>query len=319
MRPSAPAAAPRATASAPTNWGLDLLNLGAKPGPVAAPADPDEQGVKKFWQAVMKREPNADELAKGVAQLKQLRAEGKNEMGIVWIMAAELKKSEEYRTTRLDELINDVMQANVNRNATPEEIAKLKPALEKAIKEEGADGQKVEDIITYCVKIGDEYKQLHAPKINTNRDEFYLKQPNDWSCGPTSLTMAMAALGLRPSNGETVNEMTHAVGATPAAGVPGNASLISNAAQKLGAQARFDGDGSPGNVRRALQEGHGVVLNGALGATGGHFMYVAGIAEDGRFIIADPWRPTITRMNDAELDAFANRGQNPRGFAEIWK
>lgn len=324
---SRPTAAPRPAAAASTAakapaWGLDLLDLSAKPAapaPPAPPPDPDAEGVTKLWQNVMKRNPNADELAADVAQLKQLKAEGTPDLGVLGVMVNDLKKSEEYRTTHLDDLINDVMQANLNRAATPEEIGKMKPALEKAIREEGADGQKVEDIITYCVKIGEEYQKLHAPKIDTNRDAFYLKQPTDWSCGPTSLTMALAALGLRSSNVDTVNEMVGLTGASAKYGVPGNASLVANAAQKAGAQARYEGDGSPANVRRALEEGHGVVLNGALGPTGGHFMYVAGIAEDGRFIIADPWRPNITRMNDAELDAFANRGQNPRGFAEIWR
>lgn len=75
---------------------------------------------------------------------------------------------------------------------------------------------------------------------------------------------------------------------------------------------------APGEVRAALKEGHGVILNGSLG-TGGHFIYVAGLAKDGRFIICDPWRPEITRMTDSELNQFANTGPNPRGFAEVWR
>lgn len=154
--------------------------------------------------------------------------------------------------------------------------------------------------------------------INTNRDSFYLQQPNGWTCGPTSLTMALAAWGVRSSNNNTINEMVRLTGTTSDVGVPGNASVLSNAARKVGMQAQFVSDGSPASVRAALQRGHGVVLNGSLGS-GGHFIYVAGIASDGRFIICDPYRSSLTRMNDSELNHFANAYSNPRGFAEIWK
>lgn len=154
--------------------------------------------------------------------------------------------------------------------------------------------------------------------INTNRGSFYIQQPNGWTCGPTSLTMALAAWGVRGANGNTINEMVRLTGTNSEDGVPGNASVLSNAAHQVGMQAQFVDDGSPAAVRAALNRGHGVVLNGSLGS-GGHFIYVAGIASDGRFIICDPARSGITRMNDSELNHFANGYSNPRGFAEIWK
>src|SRR5690606_13191007 len=39
-----------------------------------------------------------------------------------------------------------------------------------------------------------------------DRGSFYLQQPDGWSCGPASLTMALAAWGVRPATIETRNE-----------------------------------------------------------------------------------------------------------------
>ncbi|HEY9898791.1 MAG TPA: LysM peptidoglycan-binding domain-containing protein [Pantanalinema sp.] len=155
---------------------------------------------------------------------------------------------------------------------------------------------------------------------NTNRGAIYIQQPNGWSCAPTSLTMAMAAFGVRPANNATINEAIRLTGANADVGLPGNASLVASAARRVGLQAQFVSDSSAGSVRAALNRGHGVVLNGSISGQGGHFIYVAGIQSDGRFIICDPWRPNITSWSDAELNHFATGySVNPRGFAEIWK
>ncbi|MBO9541113.1 LysM peptidoglycan-binding domain-containing protein [bacterium] len=155
---------------------------------------------------------------------------------------------------------------------------------------------------------------------NTNRGAIYIQQPNGWSCAPTSLTMAMAAFGVRPANQNTVQEAIRLTGANANVGLPGNASLVASAARKVGLQAQFVGDSSAGSVRAALNRGHGVVLNGSISGQGGHFVYIAGIQNDGRFIVCDPWRPNITSWSDAELNHFATGySVNPRGFAEIWK
>lgn len=156
---------------------------------------------------------------------------------------------------------------------------------------------------------------------STDRDAFYLAQPDGWSCGPTSLTMALAAWGVRPANMDTRNEAVGLIGQNWGEGVPGNASLIANGARKAGLQASFNPSGSADSVRAALEAGHTVVLNGGLPGGGGHFIYVAGIDGNGNFIVGDPARPGITRMTAGELEAFsyANPGQHPNGFAEIWK
>lgn len=165
---------------------------------------------------------------------------------------------------------------------------------------------------------------LKAPKprtleASTDRSKIYYQQPNGWSCGPSSLTMALAAWGLRPANSSTMWDMARRMGAGPGVGTPGNASLIADAARQVGAKASFDPVASPANIRAALEKGHTVVLNGSLGI-GGHFVYVGGLNPDGTFKIFDPYRPTVTRMTDSQLNYFANlAGPNPHGFAEIWR
>lgn len=156
---------------------------------------------------------------------------------------------------------------------------------------------------------------------NLDRRSWYLEQPGSWQCGPTSLTMALASWGVRPSNLATMNEMVRRTGANPNVGVPGNARLIADAARQVGMTAHFNPDGRANAVREALRRGHGVVLNGGLPGGGGHFIYVAGLDSNGNFIIGDPARPWLTTMNAQQLEAFsfANPGQHPNGFAEIWR
>ncbi|MFN3431764.1 MAG: C39 family peptidase, partial [Candidatus Sericytochromatia bacterium] len=231
-------------------------------------------------------------------------------------IVAGMKKTHEYKLVHNDGWVGTLIKEQLKRKANAKDQQQADQAVDGVIRRKGTlkEGRKA---VLAAVKKTAEYKRKH-PTINTNRAEVYMRQPNGWTCGPTSLTMALKAVGLRPKNHNTLNEMIRRTGANASVGVPGNASLIARAAEQTGAKARFSASGSPDLVRAALKKGHGVVLNGSLG-TGGHFIYVAGIAKDGRFIIADPWRADITRMTSAELNQFANTGPNPRGFAEIWR
>lgn len=156
---------------------------------------------------------------------------------------------------------------------------------------------------------------------STDRGAFYLQQPDGWSCGPASLTMALAAWGVRPNNMATRNEAVGLIGQTWGHGVPGDASLIAAGARKAGLQASFNPSGSAASVRSALESGQTVILNGGLPGGGGHFIYVAGLDGNGNFIVGDPARPGITTMTAGQLETFsyANPGQHPNGFAAIWK
>ncbi|MEN1940422.1 LysM peptidoglycan-binding domain-containing protein [Luteimonas sp. MJ246] len=156
---------------------------------------------------------------------------------------------------------------------------------------------------------------------STDRSSFYLQQPDGWSCGPASLTMALAAWGVRPNNMTTRNEAVGLIGQSWGHGVPGDASLIAAGARKAGLQASFNPSGSAASVRSALESGQTVILNGGLPGGGGHFIYVAGLDGNGNFIVGDPARPGITTMTAGQLETFsyANPGQHPNGFAAIWK
>lgn len=157
-----------------------------------------------------------------------------------------------------------------------------------------------------------------APKpsgINSNRDAVYLKQPNGWTCGPTSLTMAAAAFGVRPLNHATVDELTRLSRTRPEYGVP-DSNALPDAARAIGLQAQYSARSTPASIRAALQRGHGVILNGSISGGVGHFLYIAGLNADGSFKICDPWRPGITVWNDAQLNQFAaGRG----AIVEIWR
>ncbi|MBX7100696.1 MAG: LysM peptidoglycan-binding domain-containing protein [Myxococcaceae bacterium] len=159
-----------------------------------------------------------------------------------------------------------------------------------------------------------------AGGANTDRNAIYLQQPNGWTCGPTSLTMAEAAWGVAPSNVDTMNRLSRGMGVSPDTGVPGNASLIAEQAKRDGLQASYNSSNDAAAVSAAIDAGHTCVVNGSL-SSGGHFLYVAGKNPDGSFIIADPARPNLTRMTADELTGFMrnNSGQHPPGFAEIWK
>lgn len=152
---------------------------------------------------------------------------------------------------------------------------------------------------------------------NSDRGAIYLQQPNNWTCGPTSLTMAAAAFGLRPANVNTVNEMTDRTHTRPEYGVP-DRNQIPNAARAIGLQADGTKGASVGAIRAALQNGRGAIVNGSLGS-GGHFIYVAGLNPDGSFIVCDPWRPGITRWNDGELNHFISNNPGYNGLTEVWR
>jgi Peptidase_C39 like family len=272
--------------------------------------------VQNLYQKRLERKANKKELQQARKKIAPVIARHGSLEQARKAIAEGLKKTHEYKLVHQDAWVRGIIKKHLNRKATRKDQQRAEQVIDRVIRKDGTlkDGKQA---VTKAVKKTAEYKRKH-PKINRKRSEIFLAQPNGWTCGPTSLTMALKAVGLRPNNHTTMNEMVRRTGTSPNGGVPGNASLLGNAAKAVGAQARFSPSASPGEVRAALKKGHGVVLNGSLG-TGGHFIYVAGIAKDGRFIICDPARPTLTRMTDAELNHFANTYSNPRGFAEIWR
>jgi hypothetical protein len=330
---SAPAPTQPVAPAPQSAWAIGLVDLTTPaPAPVtpvapvaplkpsAPPAppkpDPNEVRVKNVFQRLLGHGPNARQLNKFSKISRQMSAKNKDAAEIRKAIAAEIKEGREYRTKNIDDEIRPIYKKLLKRKPTDKAIAPY----ERLAKRELKSGDTIRESLAAVrtkIKKSAAYKELHKPRPVTNRDKIYMAQPNGWTCGPTSLTMAMAAFKKRPVNSNTLNEMIRRTGANSSVGVPGNASLIANAAKSMGCKAEFHASAPPSAIRQSLKEGHGVVLNGSLG-TGGHFIYVAGIAKDGRFIICDPARPTITRMTDSELNHFANTYSNPRGFAEIW-
>lgn len=311
--PSAPSPAPAASSK-----NAFALKLSAKPL-----ISPDEvalrypQGwLQSVYQRQMDRKAGAKDLQWAEKQYAGvLKRHGSLEQAKNAVLDG-LKKTQEYKLRHPKDWLAPIYKNALKRGVNGKDVKWAEGQIAPILRKDGTVKQ-AEAKVAAAIKQTAEYKRAHPP-ISKNRDAIYRTQPNGWTCGPTSLTMALAALGMRNTSDTTLNEMIRRTGANSNDGVPGNASLIANAARQVGAQASFSADGSPAAVRAALKRGHGVVLNGSLGI-GGHFIYVAGLDKDGRFIICDPARSGITRMSNSELDQFANTYGNPRGFAEIWR
>jgi hypothetical protein len=200
------------------------------------------------------------------------------------------------------------------------------------VREQLANGTSPDDVkqqLAGILSSSEEYRGLHpdaAPATpadpstatgrNDDRNAIYLQQPNGWSCGPTSLAMAMASFGLRPANQNTVSEMINALHASSSEGTPGGPAYVAQVAQGLGLDAHSSTSQNASDMRAELEAGRGVIVNGSLGNVG-HFIYLDGIADDGRFVVCDPYRPGVTRMTDAELQQFARAGSHPPGYVSV--
>lgn len=267
-----------------------------------------EWQARDTYRASLGREPSADELSKLTGFGAQLQSEGKSveemrgAMNFVTAMTPEWQAKEAYRT-------------HLGREPNGDELAKM-ISFGAELQGQGKSVGEMRGAFDFVIGLSPEF-QAKQPRLTTDRDALYLQQPNGWSCGPTSLAMALAATGVRPASQDTVWEMVGALGARAGVGTPGGVSLIADVARQQGVNAEANGSREPGDVRAALERGHGAVVNGDLGG-GGHFIYLSGLDEAGNYIVCDPWRPQITRWNDDDLWAFTHHGNNPPGFAEIW-
>jgi Peptidase_C39 like family len=282
------------------------------------------KSVNAQYQALLGRDADPEGLAAFSASVKQQLSEGKSPAEAAGNVANMIKTSEEYRGAHLSDLVESVYNEVLGR---PSDVSGLQGWTEVAqgMREQGALAAEIKNTLVARFMESPEYLSTHAPVPppplqagvrNSNRDDIYLEQPNGWTCGPTSVTMAMAAFGLRPANGETLNEMTDALGASPGTGVPGGVDYVANVARNLGLQADASQSQSAGDMRAELEAGRGVMVNGGL-STGGHFVYLAGIDENNNFIVCDPFRPGITRWNDGELEAFCHSGNHPPGYVAV--
>lgn len=244
--------------------------------------------------------------------------EGSSEADVSAHLDASLRGSDEYVLGHLKELVAAKYQEHLGREADEGGLGAW-TGFAESLRDEGKSAGEIRAALDDGFKASDEYKKLHAPPTTrADRSQFFLQQPNGWTCGPTSLTMALADFGLRPSNLSTMWDLAAQTGTSAGVGLPGNASLLANAARNNGMQAQFSSSRNASDIRAQLEQGRGVIVNGSIGSSG-HFLYLSGIDEQGRYIVADPFRPGITRWTDADLNYFTHSGPNPPGFAAVWK
>lgn len=203
-------------------------------------------------------------------------------------------------------------------------------------------------------KTGRQIKELSGAQVNyddttgIDRRRFYIAQPNNYSCAPTSLTEASfdfnasggtsgikfdGATFANPGSREATRHAVERMVGEPEKGF-GSIDEMAKYAGKVGLSTKlhFDPDSgvaiTPGNVDQAMKEldaalaaGHGVIIN-----VPHHFVYCAGKTADGNYIMGDPADRTATwnswRMAnemDHQYDPFNNNRQwTPTGFVEVW-
>lgn len=233
-------------------------------------------------------------------------------------LEASLRSSDEYALGHLREAVEGKYREHLGRDGDAGGVAGWS-SLAQQLRHEGKSAAEIRTALDDGFRGSDEYRALHAPQqTRLERGQLYLQQPNGWTCAPTSLTMALADFGLRPANLDTMWDLAAQTGTSAGVGLPGNASLLANAARNNGLQAQFSSSSSAADIRAQLEQGRGVIVNGSIG-TSGHFLYLSGLDEQGRYIVADPFRPGITRWSDAELNDFTHSGVNPPGFAAVWR
>jgi len=264
---------------------------------------------KSAYNDMLGRAASPEELANATTFATSLRDQGKSVeemragLNFVIAMGPEWQSKSAY---------NDML----GRAPSPEELANA-VTFATSLRDQGKSVEEMRAGLNFVIALSPEWQEAHRPKVSLDRDAIYLQQPNGWSCGPTSLSMALAASGVRGADQGTVWEMVDALGARAGVGTPGGVALIADVARRMGVNAEANGSRDAADMRAALERGHGIVVNGDIGG-GGHFIYIAGLDMAGNFIVCDPWRPGITSWGDGELEAFTHFGNNPPGFAEIW-
>ncbi len=261
------------------------------------------------------RAPSRDERLDGALFTRQLISEGKSPDDVHAAWAAKLGATTEGRRHAAPNNVRAVYAFTMGREPSPEELDRDTGLVRKLI-DEGKSNDEVNGVLDSLLKLGPEWQAKH-PQMNHDRDAIYMHQPNGWTCGPTSLAMAMAAAGKRPLNEDTVWEMAgpdklNTIANQSTDKMPWE---IADVVRSMGVNAEPHVLAQPPEIREALERGHGVVVNGKHPDTSGHFIYLAGLDEQGQIIVCDPWKPEITRWSDEQLGAFTyGRGNS----VEIW-
>lgn len=156
------------------------------------------------------------------------------------------------------------------------------------------------------------------------RQSWYISQHNDgppaswFACGPTSLLMALADYGLQTPDEGTRQRVIDETGTRRAGQYPGGVQLMADHARQYGLRSEHLYTRDARDVDAAIKEGKAVIVNGALVRNTGHFVYISGKDEHGRYILGDPAYPQRTTWTHDELQKFMSTHTHP-GFAAVWR
>ena len=254
-------------------------------------------GAAGFWQ-----EHAAQKQAEGMP-LDQIEAE----------LRGHVKASEEYRALHAtDAIVDDAFLEVMGRDSGGagfwHDFAKQKQA-------EGMPLDAIDREVRAHLQASDEYR---SSRPTGTAEDAFIRQPNGWTCAPTSLAMALAHHGLGSADPQTAQRLAAETGTNPSVGFPGGVSLMASEARARGLQATSSSSRSVGDMRSEVEQGRALIVNGTHPSGVPHFLYVAGVAADGRFIVNDPASGGTQRWSDAQLHEFTHRGSNPPGYAAVW-
>lgn len=275
--------------------------------------------IREGFQANLNRAPTAEETQKLLGPVKDLIAQGKTPDEVSAAVKYVIALGPEYRKLHVADNVTGEYQKMLGRAPSQEEIDKLSGPAREWI-DAGKTNDELNQGIDYCIGLSPEWQAKH-PQMNANRDQIYLQQPTGWTCGPTSLAMAMAAAGVRPANMDTVWEMAQGDKLNTIANhstdkMPWE---IADIARSMGVNAEGHAGAFVPEMRAALANGHGIMVNVKEPDTGGHFVYIAGLDPSGQMIVCDPWHPETTTWSDEQLQDYSSRAPGPGNFVEFWR
>jgi len=159
------------------------------------------------------------------------------------------------------------------------------------------------------------------------RDKWYISQAGDgsywYTCGATSLTMALAANGLMEATETNRLKLVRETGTNREVGFPGTSAKMADEARKRGLQAEAFDTEDWRAVDAQLSQGKQAIVNGTMVGRNGslikHFVYISGKDSAGNYILGDPASAGTTTWSQKDLAGFLTRGGAPNGFAAIWR
>jgi Peptidase_C39 like family len=175
----------------------------------------------------------------------------------------------------------------------------------------------------------------------SDRSRFYITQKKSYTCGPTTIAMAIAdhVTGKLSSDAD-VKALTSETGTQPSDGMPEWSEVLPEVGPKHGLKVKTYvmsvGEKTGMDTLDAeLLQGHSAIVhvnNPRTKSGNGHFIYVAGITEDGGYVIGNPDGPANKALGHDQpvpRQAVENMMLNPPpshpktykgtpGFTAVW-